>query len=361
MSEIDPQLSERKREHMELALRPESAGAIDAGWSDVILLHNCLPEVNFDDIDMSARFLGRVLQVPIWISGMTGGHGGAEVINRRLARAAERYGMAMGLGSQRAALADESLLRTYTSAREAAPSAVLVANIGAPQLVRQNRHDGLTVQQIAGLVDSIGAQGLAVHLNWAQELMQPEGDRNAVGCLNAIAHVVQEISVPVLVKETGAGVSRRQADLLASIGVTALDVGGAGGTSMIRIEQKRSEKHNPQFDEIARTFDTWGIPTAASVLETRGASLPIVATGGVRTGLDAARALALGASLVGVGGPFLKAAVAGEDALHVAIEKFIAELRTAMFLTGSNCVASIARAEYVLHGKTLAWRQQREV
>jgi len=359
--EIDSQLSERKREHMELALRPESEGAVDAGWSDVVLLHNCLPEVNFDDIDMSARFLGHALQVPIWITGMTGGHDGAEAINRRLARAAERYGMAMGLGSQRAALADESLLRTYTSARKAAPSAVLVANIGAPQLVRQNRHDGLTVQQIEGLVRSLAAQGLAVHLNWAQELMQPEGDRNAVGCLDAIAHVVQEISVPVLVKETGAGVSRQQADLLASIGVAALDVGGAGGTSMIRIEQKRSEKHNPQFDEIARTFDEWGIPTAASVLETRRAGLPIVATGGVRTGLDAARALALGADLVGVGGPFLKAAVIGEDALSAAVEKFIAELRTAMFLSGSNSVMSLARADYVLHGKTLAWRQQREV
>ena len=325
------------------------------------LVPDCLPEMHVDDVDLTTNLLGRRLSAPVLITGMTGGHPKAAELNERLARVAARYGVAMGLGSQRAGLASDDLMKTYRAAREAAPDAFLIANIGAPQLVAQGDRAGLSLDEIEHLVDSIGAQALAIHLNFAQEIVQPEGDRNASGCLAAIARVVESIGVPVLVKETGAGIDMRRAADLAKLGVAAIDVGGSGGTSMVRIEGARTGAGGSGLSTRAAAFDGWGIPTAASVLEARGCGVPIIATGGVRSGVDAARAIALGAAAVGVGLPFLTAADAGETELDGVVDEFIEELRLALFLTGSRTPPDLVDRGAVILGDLRVWAEQRRI
>lgn len=353
------QISGRKFEHLELALGGDVESDAGLGWSNVRLIHNCLPEIDLVDVDLDTDFLGQKLSAPLWITGMTGGHERAKRINRRLAMAAERHGIAMGLGSQRAGLSDARLMSTYSTAREAAPRAVLVANIGAPQLVQQGDVSPLSMSAIRHIVAAVDAQALAVHLNFLQEIVQPEGDRRARGVLSAIREVVRSIDVPVLVKETGAGMAREQACQLQKIGVAAIDVGGAGGTSMVKIEGARAHVHGNHGASVAAAFADWGISTAVSILETRACGVPVIATGGVRSGVDAARAIALGASAVGVGLPFLRAANAGEAELDMAIARFIAELRSAIFLTGCRTVADLQAQGAVVLGDLAAWRNQR--
>jgi isopentenyl-diphosphate Delta-isomerase len=355
------QISGRKLEHLELALHGGVEASMGLPWSDVRLVHNCLPEIDLVDVDLRTDFLGQVLSAPLWITGMTGGHERAARINRRLAMAAERHGLAMGLGSQRAGLADPTLMATYRAARDAAPGAVLVANIGAPQLVRQGDVPSLGIDAVRAIVQGVDAQALAIHLNFLQEIVQPEGDRSARGVLSAITDIVRSIGVPVMAKETGAGISREQASLLQRAGVAAIDVGGAGGTSMVKIEGARGGQQSDGHVSLAEAFGQWGIPTTASILEARGCGLPIIATGGVRTGVDAARAIALGASAVGVGLPFLIAADAGEAELQAAIERFILELRSALFLTGSRTPRDLQQQGAVVLGELAAWKAQRNL
>lgn len=352
-------ISNRKLEHLELALRGDVEADLGLGWHEVRLIHNCLPEINLSDVDLRTTFLGQSVSAPVWITGMTGGHERATRINRRLALAAERHGLPMGLGSQRAGLVDPSLIATYRVARDVAPQAVLIANIGAPQLVQQGTSTPLTLDEIRAIVDSVDAQALAIHLNFLQETVQPEGDRSARGVLAAIHAVVRGVGVPVMAKETGAGISREQARSLQQAGVAAIDVGGAGGTSMVKIEGARDGQDSNGHSSVAAAFGQWGIPTTASILETRGCGVPVIATGGVRTGVDAARAIALGASAVGVGRPFLVAADEGEAELDRAIDRFTSELRSALFLTGSRTPAELQRQGAVVLGELASWKSQR--
>lgn len=353
------QVSRRKLEHLELALNGNVDGPNGAWWDDVWLIHDCLPEIDLADVDLSTSFLGQELHAPLWIAGMTGGHERAAELNARLARASQRHGIAMGLGSQRAGLAAERLMDTYRIARQAAPEAVLVANIGAPQLVPQQGSPALTLEDVGRLIEALDAQGLAIHLNALQEMVQPEGDRNARGVLSAIQRVIRAIGVPVLMKETGAGISRERAHDLVDAGVAAIDVGGAGGTSMARIEGARGSDATGQPSSLSHALDGWGIPTAASILEARGCGVPIIATGGVRSGLDAARAIALGAQAVGVGRPFLSAANEGEEALDAAIGEFLRELRAALFLSGCATPDELRLRGAVILGNLRSWAEQR--
>jgi isopentenyl-diphosphate delta-isomerase len=215
------------------------------------------------------------------------------------------------------------------------------------------------MNDIQAIVSVVEAQALAIHLNFLQEVVQPEGDRSARGVLDAIGEVVRSVGVPVMVKETGAGIAREQARKLQQVGVAAIDVGGAGGTSMVKIEGARSGQGADGHVSVAEGFGDWGIPTTASILETRGCGVPIIATGGVRTGVDAARAIALGASAVGVGLPFLMAADAGEATLDNAIERFLTELRSALFLTGSRTPHDLQQQGAVLLGELAAWKMHR--
>jgi isopentenyl-diphosphate delta-isomerase len=349
-------ISDRKADHVRLAIATGSEGA-GHGFDAIALVHEALPELDLTAIDSGATFLGRRLDLPLCIASMTGGHRDGMTINGALARVAARHGLAMGVGSQRAALADPTLRDTYAVTRREAPSAFLMANVGAPQLVAQGGRPALTTDEVATLVEMIEADALIVHLNPLQELIQPGGDRDARGWLAAIARLASELSVPVVVKETGGGVSEGTARRLVHAGASAIDVGGRGGTSFAAIEAARAgEAGDARAAALGTTFETWGIPTAASIVLASRAGVPIIGTGGIRSGLDAAKAIALGATLVGVGRPLLQAVVAGgEAAADRWVEGFAESLRAAQFLTGSPDLSTLGRSGVILGAELRAW------
>lgn len=353
------QVQARKGEHLELAAREDVDRSTPGTWGDIQLLHEALPELDLDQVDLSVTFLGRRLEAPLLIAGMTGGHPAAQRINAALAAGAERFGLALGLGSQRAALLDPGLAPTYSVAREVAPSAFILGNVGIAQLLPQRASPALSPAHLQAAVEMVQADALAVHLNFLEESVQTEGDRRAAGALQAIADVVSALEVPVVVKETGAGVSRATALRLATTGAAALDVGGSGGTSFAAIESLRARAHGDERG--ARLGDLllgWGIPTPVSVVAARACGLPIVATGGIRTGLDAAKAIALGATLVGVARPLLLAAQEGENAVCSWIESFLDQLRTVMFLSGARIPSELGRTRPIVLGETGQWIAQ---
>src|ERR1700694_4357915 len=237
---MEDEVKQRKLEHVNIALEQDISVPQRANWNDIHFVHQALPEVDLDEIDTSVSFLGRTFRYPIFMSSLTGGHPDVMSINRNLARAAEQYGLALGVGSQRAAIVDPGVASTYAVTREYAPHAFLIANIGAPQLIVQARHAAFAVAQAQQAIDMIGANALAVHMNSLQEAAQPEGDRRSVGEAAALKALTEHLALPVIAKETGAGVCREQALLLRSCGVAAIDVGGAAGSSMSAMEEARS-------------------------------------------------------------------------------------------------------------------------
>ena len=352
-------IRQRKEEHVELAASRDVEARDGPGWREVHLLHSSLPEIDQGEIDCSSTFLGRRLRLPLIIAGMTGGSGRTAAINAVLARAAERHGLAFGVGSQRAGLQAAELADSYAIARREAPSAFLVANVGAPQLIPQDGGPPLRPEQILEAARMIEADALAVHLNFLQEAIQPEGDRRARGCTDAIARLAADLPLPVIAKETGAGMTRVVAYRLRSCGVAALDVGGRGGTSFAAVEGMRAAaREKSEQARLGEVFRDWGVPTAVSVCEAVPSGLPVIATGGIRSGLDAAKAIALGATLAGVARPLLQRALEGEVALENWLRQFEAELRTAMFLTGCRRVAELQRQRTVVVGETLQWIRQ---
>ncbi len=354
------EVKQRKAEHVQVALKQDLTAPQAAGWRDIRLVHQALPEVDLDAIDTSVRFLDRTLQYPLLISGMTGGHPDVVAINRNLARAAERYGLALGVGSQRAGILNPEVAQSYAVARQAAPGAFLIANVGAPQLIRQQRAEPFTLEQVQRAISMIEANALAVHMNSLQEAAQPEGDRRAVGEARALKNLVEQIDLPVIAKETGAGICREQALLLKNCGVAAIDVGGAGGSSMSAMEEARSaERSDEHTRSIGALYRDWGIPTPISLVEAGSAGLPLIATGGVRSGLDIARAQALGASLVGMAFPFLKAASESFEAVCELVERLIAELKVAMQLSGAASGEALRQVPVVVTGETYHWLKLR--
>ena len=350
------EVKQRKIEHVSVALGQDVSAAQRASWNDIQFVHQALPEVNLDAIDTSVTFLGHRLRYPIVMSSLTGGHPDVTSINRNLARAAEQYGLVLGVGSQRAAIVNPDLAPTYAVTRQYAPTAFLFANIGAPQLIEQARHPAFTLEQARQAIDMIGANALAVHMNSLQEAAQPEGDRRAVGEVEALRRLCEQLSLPVIAKETGAGICREQALLLRSCGVSAIDVGGAGGSSMSAMEAARSKARGDERTmQIGLLYRDWGIATPISVVEASVAHLPLIATGGVRSGLDMARALALGATLVGMGFPFLKAASESYESVCELLETVIAGLKVAMQLSGAASIAQIRESDIVVSGETRAW------
>ncbi|SEW30153.1 type 2 isopentenyl-diphosphate Delta-isomerase [Natrinema salifodinae] len=346
---------DRKDDHLRI-VQERDVETSGTGFEDVQLVHEALPELHYDAIDLSVEFLGHELSAPIFIESMTGGHHNTTEINRALARAASETGIAMGLGSQRAGLEldDDSVLESYTVVRDVAPDAFIYGNLGAAQL---REYDLETVERA---VEMIEADALAVHLNFLQEATQPEGDVNGRNCLTAIERVAEDLSVPIIVKETGNGISGETARKLAAAGVDAIDVAGKGGTTWSGIEAYRAAAANaPRQKRIGTLFRTWGIPTAASTIECVAEHDCVIASGGVRTGLDVAKAIALGAVAGGLAKPFLKPATNGSDAVIERIEDLIAELRTAMFVTGSGSIADLQQTEYVLQGDTREYVDQR--
>lgn len=342
---------QRKSEHVNIILQ-ENVSAEYNFWNDVRLVHSALPEVDLDDIDTSVHLFGKRLEAPLVISSMTGGFGMGREINANLAKAAAEVGVAMGVGSQRAALEKVELANTYAVVRDF-DVPLRFANLGAPQLIPQAGKRAYGIADGRRAMEMVGADALIVHLNFLQEVVQPEGDRRAKGVLAAIRSLAQQL--PLMAKETGAGISRPTALALKRAGVKAIDVGGLGGTSFSAVEYYRARKEASSLKErLGSTFWNWGIPTPASVV-LANVGLPIVATGGVRTGLDAAKGIALGATAAGMAKPMLEAAKVSADAVIEELRAVIEELKAAMFLTGSASVAELRERHAVVSRPTADW------
>jgi isopentenyl-diphosphate Delta-isomerase len=352
-------IERRKAEHLRIAAEEDIETRRAPGWDDVHLVHEALPATDAARIDLSARLLGHTLALPLVIAGMTGGHSGAEQVNWTLAEAAARHGLGIGVGSQRAALRDPTLRRTYAVVRERAPKAFVIANVGVSQLVEQDDGEPLGVKDIRALIEMVGANAIALHLNYLEESVQPEGQTRAAGLDTAIRRLVRRSSVPVIAKETGAGISGDAARRLRALGVKAIDIGGVGGTSFAAIEALRAQdRGDAARARLGQVFRDWGIPSAVAVAGSARAGLPVIATGGVRSGLDAAKALALGATVVGVGRPLLRAALDGPAAVDEWIRQFALELRTATFLSGVRRARDLSKSRPVITGETRDWIAQ---
>jgi len=341
--------SSRKLDHLRICTE-KSVESGDAGFGDIRFVHNALPECDMGTIDLTSRFLNRTFSSPLFISAMTGGHPGTKEVNVRLARAAERFGIGMGVGSQRAALENPSLADTFSVVRDEAPHAFLAANLGAVQL----RDHG--IEWVERAVEMIQADAIVIHLNFLQEAIQPEGDHNAHGCLAAIRELCREFRTPVIIKETGCGISAETARQCWGAGVSAIDIGGWGGTSWAAVESIRADEsrnsNNKRLKTLGQDFIEWGIPTVVSLAEVLASGGPVIATGGVRSGLDIAKGLAIGADLCGMALPLLKPAMESDEALDRTIESLNQELTAAMFLTGSARIADLRKTRLFILGRT---------
>lgn len=344
-------IERRKSDHVEICAT-ENLTTGYYYWDDVKLLHNSLPEMDLADVDTSVRLFGRELSAPIVISAMTGGYGKAREINENLAFVAEKHGLGLGVGSQRAALENPELAETYSVIADFEVP-LRIANLGLPQLVRQGIKVPLDVEDGKAAMEMIGAHVLAVHLNYLQEVVQPEGDSCAKGGLAAVERMSSKL--PVLAKETGAGMSRHVALRLKKAGVKGLDIGGLGGTSFSAVEYFRARSAKDETREnIGKAFWDWGIPSPVSVV-LASVGLPIVATGGLRTGLDVARAVCIGASCGGMAGRLLPAALKGRDDLDREVRTIVDELKAAMFLVGASDMDELAAAHALIVGQTRDW------
>jgi isopentenyl-diphosphate delta-isomerase len=343
-----PTITQRKEDHIEVGLtRPVAFEDVTTGLERYQFIHEALPEMSLGDVDLGTRFLGHALGTPILISSMTGGVRRGWEVTRRLARVAQAHRGAIGVGSQRAALLDPSLA-AYFQVRDIAPDVVLLANLGAGHLA-----SGDAVEQCQRAIDMVGADALILHLNPLQEAIQHEGERDYAGVLSAIEAVCRLIHVPVVVKEVGCGISGATARRLADAGIAAIDVSGAGGTSWSAVEGQRAATNRGR--RLGETFRDWGIPTAVSLAMVREAvpGLPVIASGGLKTGLDAAKAIALGASLAGFAGAILRAAALGEDTAFEELESIHEELRIAMYCAGARSVRDLRPSLLMDRGR--AW------
>jgi isopentenyl-diphosphate delta-isomerase len=329
--------SRRKDSHLAIVAEEDvESGLAQRAWERWTLPHVALPEGRPEDMDLSTQLLGKTLAAPLMIAGMTGGSPRAGEVNQRLARTAQELGLAMGLGSQRVLLEQEGLAQTF-QVREVAPDILLLANVGAIQLSL-----GVSVDDCRRLVDVAGADALALHLNPIQEMVQPEGDRDWRALRPRIEELIATVGVPVVIKEVGFGISADMAVLARDMGAAAIDVGGGGGTSWARIEGLRAEDSERQA--MGETFRRWGISTGEAVAECRaalGPDFPIIATGGVRNGVDVARALALGADLAGMALPFFRAADDSEASAGALARRILEELRIAMLCSGAGGLAGL--------------------
>ncbi len=324
------QTESRKADHIRICLEEDvQCQQITNGLERYRFIHSCLPEINRQDIDISTNFLGKCLGAPLLISSMTGGTAAAGIINQRLATIAQHYKLAMGVGSQRVAVEKPQVAETF-AIRKYAPDVLLFANLGAVQLNYQ-----YGINECLRIIDILEADALILHLNPLQECIQTKGDTNFGGLLEKISQLCQQLPVPVIAKEVGNGISAMMAQKLMAVGVKAIDVAGAGGTSWALVESQRAESTLQR--RLGQTFADWGLPTADCItcIGAIAPDLPLIASGGLRHGLDAAMSIALGADIAGLAMPFLQAAADSEAAVHELAEILIAEITTVLFCTGN--------------------------
>ncbi|MBU7013291.1 MAG: type 2 isopentenyl-diphosphate Delta-isomerase [Theionarchaea archaeon] len=339
----------RKEDHINICLQQHVESQIGPGFDDIFLIHQSVPEVDFSQISTEVTLFGKTLDAPLLVEGMTGGTARAKSLNETMATVCQRLKLGMGVGSQRAMIEDHALSYSY-SVRESAPDILLIGNLGLPQFIM-----GYTGVEAEQAITTIGADVLAIHLNPLQEAVQPEGDCNFESGVKVLRSLKKEIDVPIIAKETGGGMCREVAKRLSFL--DGLDVGGLGGTSFSAVEYYRNTEEDR---EIAAQFWNWGMPTAVSIVECAGARA-LIASGGIRTGIDMAKAIALGADCCGLALPALKAAVEKEGTLEEMLTRMIKELKIAMFLCGCKTLDHLKRTPVVITGKTREFLKERGV
>ncbi|WP_413161145.1 type 2 isopentenyl-diphosphate Delta-isomerase [Capilliphycus salinus ALCB114379] len=333
------QTQTRKADHLRICLDEDVQFRQQTNGLDRYrFTHCCLPELNRNDIDLTTVFLGKKLGAPLLISSMTGGTAQAKMINQRLAIAAQHFNIAMGVGSQRVAVENPEVADTF-AVRNLAPDILLFANLGAVQL---NYNYGL--EQCQRVIDILEADALILHLNPLQECIQTEGDTNFRGLLDKINILCNKLPIPVIAKEVGNGISATMATRLLEAGITAIDVAGAGGTSWAKIEGERAT--DPRQRRLGQTFADWGLPTAECIarIRTIDANVPLIASGGLRNGLEVAKAIALGADLAGLAFPFLQAAAESQEAVSTLVDILKAEISTVLFCTGNRTLTELKQS-----------------
>ena len=337
---MDDKFENRKQDHFFLSLSSESQSVSSAGFDRVRLIHSSLPDLDIEQVSIQQSWQEHVLQTPFFVSSMTGGWSDSLAFNLKLAKACERRSWIMAVGSQRGQLENPSKEEEWKKIRKACPKLILLGNLGLSQLLQ------VSLKQILSLVDSLQAQGMIIHLNPLQEALQKEGTAQFKGGLKAIEKLVKELSVPVIVKETGCGFSREVLEQLTGIGLAVVDVSGLGGTHWGRIEGKRYNKEESFFG-IGETFSNWGISTVQSILYSceKKRDYELWAGGGLRTGLDSAKALAMGASFTGFGQIILKALQESEKTLDQLMSRLEYELKVSLFCTGSSNIQELKRTK----------------
>jgi isopentenyl-diphosphate delta-isomerase len=343
----------RKDEHVRVAIE-KNVSSDHNYWDDIKIVHNALPEIDKKNIDISTKLFNKKLGAPIIIASMTGGYSGAKKINENLAIAAEKYQLGMGVGSQRAALEKDELKETYSIIKNY-DIPLRFANIGASQLVLWGIKK--TLENAQKMIDMINADAFIVCLNFLQEAVMPEGETNAKGVYNAIKKLAEDLDTPVIVKESGAGISYDVAKKLSKTKISGIDVGGLSGTSFSAIEHYRAKMINDKLHEGGgKTFWNWGIPTPTSILNVGDATnwkIPIIATGGIRNGLDVAKSLVLGATAAGIARMLLGSAISGKTQTLDEVNAIIKELRTTMYLLGFDKVSKMPGADWTIVGGQL--------
>ncbi|MDI6690951.1 MAG: type 2 isopentenyl-diphosphate Delta-isomerase [Candidatus Bathyarchaeota archaeon] len=347
----------RKADHIKIALNQHvQTRKTTTGFEDIHLIHRALPEIDKQKIDLSTTVFNHKFAAPIIVGAITGGTIEAAKINATIAEAVEALGLGMGVGSQRAAIEDKKLEKTFAITRKKAPKAFLIANIGGVQL-----NQGYSLREVKKAIEMIDADAIAIHLNPLQEVIQPEGQTNFKGILEKIGQIAEKIDKPVIAKETGAGIAAEEAKKLEAAGVKGIDVSGAGGTSFAAVEYYRARSlENYVQRRLGDVFWDWGIPTAVSIVEvSQTVSIPVIASGGIRNGLDAAKALALGGSLASLSQPILRAASKGIEETVRVLSLLISELKNGMFLVGADSVKALWKTPLVITGKTAEWLRAR--
>jgi isopentenyl-diphosphate delta-isomerase len=347
----------RKADHIRISLNNDvQAREVTTGLEDVYFVHKALPEVDKQNADLSTNMFNHKFSAPLIVGAITGGTDEAAKINATIAEAVEELGLGMGVGSQRAAIEDKQLEKTFSVVRKKAPTAFLIANIGGIQLV-----NGYGLEEVKKAVKMIDADAIAIHLNPLQEAVQPEGQTNFKGVLKRIEEIACQLDKPVIAKETGAGISTEEAEKLEAAGIKGIDISGAGGTSWAAVEYYRAKGENRSSQRrLGNAFWDWGIWTAASIVEvSQSVNIPIIASGGIRNGLEIAKAISLGASLSSLSRPLLQAAVKGVEETKTALSLLIDELRTTMFLVGAESIHALHKAPVILTGKTAEWLRAR--
>jgi len=343
-------IKERKSEHIRISLE-EKIETGTSGFEDIILVHDALAESDLKGIKLSTELFKKKLKYPLLVEAITGGTEEAKAINEGLADVAGKLGIGMAVGSQRPAIEDPSVADTFRVIKKGAKNTLKIANLGAVQL-----NYGYGVRECEKAVEMISADALALHFNALQEIIQPEGNTNFAGLLKKIKGVCANLSVPVIAKEVGCGMSKKAAEKLLDAGVECIDVGGYGGTSWNRIEAYRA---GGAKRELSEAFDNWGLPTAISLLEIKDLDCKKIASGGIRTGVDVAKSIVLGADAAGMALPLLKALKEdGEKGVERYLLKVVEELKVCMMLVGASDISTLKEVDYRLVGKAALWAPQ---